>query len=161
MFHIQQIKAYHGKQADILSFCYQTWRNWLINITYWKCASEAIQLHSANDSWADLYINGNVCNFHTVFVQLIRTDSFKFGIKMKRASTCFPWYAFYLHFMKIFWKTWTSEVSSQFFAECMKKSFLWFQVGLHIISIKILKYCTYWIFTWTEKCDKHLNVFTW
>ncbi len=48
----------------------------------------------------------------------LSTKSYKFGIKMKKTSTCFLWYAFNWPNMEHFWKNWTFRSVQELFCEC-------------------------------------------
>ncbi len=57
-------------------------------------------------------MNGNICKFSNpiqmvVTLFYLSTKSYMFGIKMKKTSTCFLWYAFNWPDMKRFWRNWT------------------------------------------------------
>ena len=65
------------------------------------------------------------------WLELLSTNSFKCGIKMKRTFTCFPLYAFKLPFMKHFCEILLLKVQ-EFFAECIWEFTYW---SLYIISV--------------------------
>ncbi len=127
MLHIRQIKSLliMGSRWMSSSSWYETWRNRLINNrvliiwietgTFLKVANEAIQLYRAIviDEQICMLMNGihNLQLFKTYlspfkWLELchLSTKSYKFGIKMKKTSTCFLWYAFNSAYMKHFWR---------------------------------------------------------
>ena len=78
-------------------------------------------------------MNGNICNFYfnnvlfKWFLELcyLSTNSFKFGIKMTKTSTCFPWYSFNLPYMKQ--NIWLLDVSRNLLLceYCFIKQHIW------------------------------------
>ncbi len=117
----------------MIPFWYQTWRNrliiWIETGTYvlknCKWSHSTVQ-YRASDSWAALYVDkwkhlqffiSTLSLFKWLELCYWSTYSFKFSIKMKKTSTCFPWYAFNWPSMKHFWENWIfRSVQELFFA---------------------------------------------
>ncbi len=103
------------------SFWYQTWRNWLINnkvliiwtVRVWKRKIANVTIYQYTDLLGyHLFYTGEWLHLQLfkMYMSLFKwlelfyfsTDYYKFGIKMKHTSTCFPWYAFNLHLYDTF-----------------------------------------------------------
>ncbi len=140
------------------SFWYQTGRNRLINN---HLNGDRYVFNSCQWSRSTVQrkwkMSRSVCWWMVTFatfknvpvsIQIVRsylsTKSYKFGIKMKKTSTCLLWYAFNWPNIKHFWKTWT-------FRSVQKLFFRWVYImylvetydleHVHLVSIFFLKSC--------------------
>ncbi len=135
-FILGKLKAYYLKQVNVLFILIPNLKesvdklqssNPLNGDRYVFKSCKWSHLSHWTIDWADLcWWMVTFATFQNVpvSIQMVRTlylstKSYKFGIKVKKTSTCFLWYAYNLPNMKHFWKKiGTFRCPGTFFAEC-------------------------------------------